>query len=102
MLKNQLSNKSFKWNLRSKDNLKIEEVTLDEKLYLKNPEFVLGIDLSFQAYVYSTAIKESENEGSYYWFLRPNSAQSESKVDVFKTLKEYVLKRTKKFHLKVD
>ena len=25
-------------------------VTLDEKLYLKNPEFVLGIDLSFQAY----------------------------------------------------
>ena len=43
---------------------------IDDKLLLKNAEYILSIDMNFQAFIFHTK-PNIEEKDSYYFFLRP-------------------------------
>ncbi|HMF30338.1 MAG TPA: hypothetical protein VKK79_02920 [Candidatus Lokiarchaeia archaeon] len=77
-------------------NLKI-----DDKLFFKNAEYALCVDLGFQAYIYDAEVKNQEGEGSYYFFLRPESSKLENSPEVFENFQKYIVNRAHQFDLKI-
>lgn len=74
---------------------------LNDILRAGNAKIKLQIDFGFQAFIYDDEVKDNEGKGSYYWFLRPQAAQSESNPEVFKKFQLYILSRAKMFKLKI-
>ncbi len=81
----------------------IQEVNrgLNDILKAGNADIKLQIDFGFQAFIFDEEVKDKEGKGSYYWFLRPQAAPSDSYPEVFRKFQRYIINRAKMFKLKV-
>ncbi len=74
---------------------------LNDILKAGNANIKLQIDFNFQAFIYDEDVKDKDGKGSYYWFLRPQSATYERNPEVFRKFQKYIINRAKMFKLKI-
>jgi hypothetical protein len=70
-------------------------------MVLGNVSKKFRVDFSFQVFLWDIDVKDGDENGSYYWFLKPESAPSDSVSEVFKRFQKYIVDRAKSFELKL-